>query len=124
METKTQMGLKKKHLKTKRVGDFAFFLEIEEFKEGVKSGNIAPGTSLNKFSHDAHDEQKRATRNADEKVDLVVQAYDLKRILLQQPEHLVRTLMAMGSLQRRVEEEDEKSNNLFNINCYLFTISC
>lgn len=51
--------------------------EIEEFKEGAKSGNIAPGTSLNKFSDEAQDEQKHAIRIADEKVALAVQAYDL-----------------------------------------------
>lgn len=51
--------------------------EIEEFKEGIKSGNIAPGTSLTKFSDEAQDEQKHAIRIADEKVALAVQAYDL-----------------------------------------------
>lgn len=51
--------------------------EIEEYKEGVKSGNIAPGTSLDKFSDEAQDEQKHAVRIADEKVALAVQAYDL-----------------------------------------------
>ncbi|KAI7740043.1 hypothetical protein M8C21_006219 [Ambrosia artemisiifolia] len=51
--------------------------EIEEFKEGVKSGSIAPGTSLSKFSDEAQDEQKHAIRIADEKVALAVQAYDL-----------------------------------------------
>ncbi|MFS7988911.1 putative chromatin regulator PHD family [Helianthus anomalus] len=58
--------------------------EIEEFKEGVKSGNIAPGTSLNKFSDDAQDEQKHAIRIADEKVALAVQAYDLVDAHIQQ----------------------------------------
>ncbi|GJW87985.1 PHD finger protein ING1 [Tanacetum coccineum] len=51
--------------------------EIEEFKEGVKSGNIGPGSSLSKFSDEAQDEQKHAIRIADEKVALAVQAYDL-----------------------------------------------
>ncbi|KAK9068731.1 hypothetical protein SSX86_012846 [Deinandra increscens subsp. villosa] len=58
--------------------------EIEEFKEGVKSGNIAPGASLNKFSDDAQDEQKHAIRIADEKVALAVQAYDLVDAHIQQ----------------------------------------
>lgn len=51
--------------------------EIEAFKEEIKCGNIASGTSLNKFSDEAQDEQKHAIRIADEKVALAVQAYDL-----------------------------------------------
>lgn len=51
--------------------------EIEDFKEGIKSGDIAPGSSLSKFSDEAQDEQKHAIRIADEKVALAVQAYDL-----------------------------------------------
>ncbi|KAI3743108.1 hypothetical protein L1987_60811 [Smallanthus sonchifolius] len=58
--------------------------EIEEFKEGIKSGNVATGTSLNKFLDEAQDEQKHAIRIADEKVALAVQAYDLVDAHIQQ----------------------------------------
>ncbi|KAK1413674.1 hypothetical protein QVD17_35450 [Tagetes erecta] len=58
--------------------------EIEAFKEEIKCGNIAPGTSLNKFSDEAQDEQKHAIRIADEKVALAVQAYDLVDAHIQQ----------------------------------------
>ncbi|XP_076898538.1 PHD finger protein ING1-like [Bidens hawaiensis] len=64
--------------------------EIEEFKEGIKSGNIAPGTSLTKFSDEAQDELKHAIRIADEKVALAVQAYDLVDAHIQQLDQYLR----------------------------------
>ncbi|KAL4561156.1 hypothetical protein LXL04_033318 [Taraxacum kok-saghyz] len=66
--------------------------EIEEFKEGVKTGNIPPGTSLNKFSDEAQDEQKHAIRIADEKVALAVQAYDLVDAHIQQLDQYLKKL--------------------------------
>lgn len=66
--------------------------EIEEFKEGVKSGNIGPGTSLNRFSEEAQDEQKHAIRIADEKVALAVQAYDLVDAHIQQLDQYLKKL--------------------------------
>nr|GEW30613.1 PHD finger protein ING1 [Tanacetum cinerariifolium] len=74
--------------------------EIEEFKEGVKSGNIGPGSSLSKFSDEAQDEQKHAIRIADEKVALAVQAYDLVDAHIQQLDHYLRKLEE----QRREKE--------------------
>lgn len=46
-------------------------------KRGIKSGSVAPSSTLLKFSEDAVDEQKHAIRIADEKVALAIQAYDL-----------------------------------------------
>ncbi|KAJ9558766.1 hypothetical protein OSB04_013380 [Centaurea solstitialis] len=66
--------------------------EIEEFKEGVKSGNIGPGASLNKFSEEAQDEQNHAIRIADEKVALAVQAYDLVDKHIQQLDQYLKKL--------------------------------
>uniref|UniRef100_A0A7N2LXY7 Inhibitor of growth protein N-terminal histone-binding domain-containing protein n=1 Tax=Quercus lobata TaxID=97700 RepID=A0A7N2LXY7_QUELO len=51
--------------------------EIEEMRRGVRSGNIAPNSSLTQISDEALDEQKHSIRIADEKVALAVQAYDL-----------------------------------------------
>ncbi|KAI3511511.1 hypothetical protein L2E82_29112 [Cichorium intybus] len=66
--------------------------EIEGYKEGIKSGNLAPGTSLNKFSDEAQDEQKHAIRIADEKVALAVQAYDLVDAHIQQLDQYLKKL--------------------------------
>nr|XP_043610602.1 PHD finger protein ING1 isoform X2 [Erigeron canadensis] len=74
--------------------------EIDKFKDGVKSGKIAPGTSLNKFSDEAQDEQRHAIRIADEKVALAVQAYDLVDAHIQQLDQYLKRLEG----QRREKE--------------------
>ncbi|XP_071720861.1 PHD finger protein ING1-like [Rutidosis leptorrhynchoides] len=66
--------------------------EIEDYKEGVKSGNVAPGTSLSKYSDEVEDEQKHAVRIADEKVALAVQAYDLVDAHIQQLDQYLKKL--------------------------------
>lgn len=58
--------------------------EIEDIRRGVRSGNIAPDTSVIRFSDEALDEQKHSIRIADEKVALAVQAYDLVDTHIQQ----------------------------------------
>lgn len=62
--------------------------EIEDIKQGVKSGNI--DTALIRFSDDALDEQKHCIRIADEKVALAIQAYDLVDTHIQQLDQYLR----------------------------------
>lgn len=64
--------------------------EIEDIKQGVKSGNITPDPSLIRFSDEALDEQKHSIRIADEKVALAVQAYDLVDTHIQQLDQYLR----------------------------------
>ncbi|KAM7260037.1 hypothetical protein ACFE04_015778 [Oxalis oulophora] len=64
--------------------------EIEDIKRGLRTGIIAPGSSLVRFSHDALDEQKHSVRIADEKVALAAQAYDLVDAHVQQLDQYLR----------------------------------
>ncbi|KAL9276002.1 PHD finger protein ING1-like protein [Drosera capensis] len=64
--------------------------EIEDIKQGVKSGNIMPDLSRIRFSDEAVDEQKHCIRIADEKVALAVQAYDLVDAHIQQLDQFLR----------------------------------
>ncbi|XP_044484907.1 PHD finger protein ING1-like isoform X2 [Mangifera indica] len=58
--------------------------EIDDIKQEIRARNIAPDTSLVRFSDDALEEQKHTVRIADEKVTLAVQAYDLVDAHIQQ----------------------------------------
>ncbi|KAK9931341.1 hypothetical protein M0R45_018617 [Rubus argutus] len=68
--------------------------EIEDIKREIKSGNIAPDSSLIRFSDEALDEQKHSIGIADEKVMLAVRAYDLVDTHIQQLDQYLKKIGA------------------------------
>ncbi|XP_030975244.1 PHD finger protein ING1 isoform X3 [Quercus lobata] len=86
-------------------------------RRGVRSGNIAPNSSLTQISDEALDEQKHSIRIADEKVALAVQAYDLVDTHIQQLDQYLKKFdeeLRRGTL---LIVHISRVNNMYRLPC-------